>query len=241
MIILRDENRINRLRKISQYANLAGMALLLGGLVLAFTNVENFFFYQLLALTFGWLISQVGIFLAQRYLRSPRPDQVLDEALKKVARDGRLYHYLLPAPHVLLIPRGIVVFVPKFQAGNITANGDKWKQTGVGLRKFFGQEGLGNPSREAEAMVKSVASHIRKYAPNVEEVPIAAMIVFTTKGLKTLDVKKSRIPAMHYTKVNGYLRQQKKSTPLLPPEDYEAIRAAFDQKAVHLIENGDST
>lgn len=239
MIVLRDDKRIARLAQIGKYASIAGMVLLLGGLVIAFTNyatVENVFFFQILALILGWLVSQVGIYLAQRYVRRPRPDEVLDKALSKVARDGRLYHYLLPAPHVLLLPTGVVVFVAKFQGGNITADVDKWKQTGVGLRKFFGQEGLGNPTREAESMVGALAAYIRKHAPSVEEVPIGALIVFTTEGLKTLDVKNSRIPAMHYSKVKGFLRQQKRQGTPMSTADYEALRFAFDKKAAHLID-----
>lgn len=235
MVIIRDENRIARLRKISQYASIGGMLLLLGGLVAAFTDADNVFLYQLLALTFGWLVSQIGIYLAQRYARRPRPDEVLDDVLRKVSRGGRLYHYVLPAPHVLLMPTGIIVFVAKFQTGKIVADGDKWKQTGVGLRKFFGQEGLGNPTREAEAMVGAVAGFLNKHAPEVEEVPIGAMIVFTAKGLTTLNVAGSRIPAMHFSKVKGFLRQQKKQVEPLPADIYAAIQAAFDQKAGHLV------
>ncbi|HEX6386281.1 MAG TPA: hypothetical protein VF177_16535 [Anaerolineae bacterium] len=235
MVILRDEQRIARMRRISQYMSFIGMAALLVGLVLVFTNAENVFLYQLIALAVGWLFSQVGIYLAHRYLRRPRPDEVLDEALKKVDRDGRLYHYLLPAPHVLLLPTGIIVLLPKWQGGNVTVEGDKWKQTGLGLRKFFGQEQLGNPTREAETMVEALASYIRKHAPEVEEVPIAALIVFTSKGNWQLDLKRSRIPAMHYTKIKGYLRQKKRPEPI-PKEDYEAIRTAFDKKVTHLTE-----
>lgn len=237
MVILRDDQRIARLGRIAKWANLVGMGALIVGLVLAFTNVESFtslVLYQLLALGVGWILSQVGIYLTHRYLRQPRPDQVLDAALKKVARNGRLYHYLLPAPHVLLTPEGVIVFNAKYQSGNISVSDDKWKQTGVGLRKFFGQEGLGNPTREVENMVEALANYIRKNAPGVEEVPIGPMIVFTSKGVRNLNVKGSRIPAMHATKVKGFLRQQKREP--LPRADYEAIKAAFDQKAAHLME-----
>lgn len=234
MVILRDEARIYRLAKIGQYASLIGMLMLIGGLIIVFTRVENAFFFQLLALTAGWLISQVGMYLAQRYLREPRPDQVLDEAVKKVAGNGRFYHYLLPAPHVLLSPDGIIVFAPKFQGGIISADGNKWKQKGVGFRKYFGQEGVGNPSREAERMVTALANFLRKNVPSVAEVPIGALIVFTSKGVN-LNVAKSDIPAMHFTKVKGFLKRQKRAEPLATA-DFEAIRAAFDEKAAHLID-----
>jgi hypothetical protein len=84
-------------------------------------------------------------------------------------------------------------------------------------------------------MVKVMAGYISQHAPSVEEVPIGALIVFTNKGAQQLDVKNSRIPAMHYSKVKGFLRQQKQAKPI-PAEDYAAIRAAFDKKAGHLVE-----
>ncbi len=236
MIILRDDQRIARLKRISQITSFVGMGVLLVGLFLVFLpNTANLFFYQLVALFIGWMLSQIGIYMGHRYLRDPRPDEVLDDVLKKVARDGRIYHYLLPATHVLLIPTGIIVFIAKYQSGNITVDGDKWKQTGMGLRRFFGQERLGNPTRDAELSIEAIASYLNKNAPSVEEVPIGAIIVFTSKGNKNLDLKNSSIPAMHYTKVKGYLRQKKGEKPM-PDEVFAAVQAAFDLKASHLQE-----
>ncbi len=237
MVILRDDQRIARLKRISQITSFVGMGVLLAGLFLVFLpNTANLFFYQLLALFTGWMLSQIGIYLGHRYLRDPRPDEVLDEVLKKVARDGRIYHYLLPAAHVLLIPTGIIIFVTKYQTGDISVEDDKWKQSGMGLRRFFGQERLGNPTRDAELSIEAIASYLNKNAPSVEEVPIGAIIVFTNKGNKNLDLKKSSIPAMHFTKVKGYLRQQKGKAPM-PDAVFTAVQAAFDKKADHLLED----
>ncbi len=235
MIIIRDDKKITRYRTIGQVASFAGMAALIGGMVLIFVgDPRTVFYWQLAALLVGWMLSQVGIYFAQRYVRRPRPDQVLDEALEKVGRDGRIYHYILPAPHVLLLPSGIIVIVAKYQGGKISVQDDKWRQTGMGLRRFFGQEGLGNPTREAENSIAAIAHFLQKNAPQIEEVPIGALIVFTTKGITDLDLKGSTIPAMHYTKVKGFLKQQSRAK--LPAADYEAIRAAFDQKAGDLAE-----
>ncbi len=243
MIILRDEKRIARLNLLAKIASYGGMAVLLVGLALAFVtqDFQRVFLWQLTALFVGWIASQVGIYLTQRYVRRPRPDQVLDEAVRKVARNGRMYHFLLPAPHTLLTPHGIIVFNPRPNTGKISVVGDKWQQKGGFLRRFLGQEPIGNPTQEVERMVEGLANFIRQHAPEVEEVPIGAMIVFTTKGATELDLKESRIPAMHYTKVKGFLRQQKRE--LLPQDVYDAVRRAFDEKAVHLTEvvyEGDS-
>ncbi len=241
MVILRDDNRIARMRKISQYTSLAGIAALIGGMVIAFTNPERFFVYELLALMAGWLLSQVGIYLGHRYLRSPRPDESIDKEVRRAAKNGRMYHYLLPAAHVLLTHQGIVIFIAKFQGGQISVSNDKWKQTGLGflnMRKLFGGESIGNPTKEAQAMVSSMANFLRKNAPEVEEVPMAPVIVFTSDGTQSIEVESSSVPVVHYKKLRGYLRQQwqKGGPPPLPKADYEAIRAAFDAKAAHLLE-----
>ena len=106
MIILRDEKRIKRMTFIAKLFSYGGMVILLGGLALVFImeDFDRVIWLQMGALFIGWLAAQVGIYLTPRYVRKPRPDQVLDEALRKVARNGRLYHFLLPAPHVLLTP-----------------------------------------------------------------------------------------------------------------------------------------
>jgi hypothetical protein len=233
MIVLRDEKRMVRMRRLSQYMTLIGLAALVAGLVLAFTmDSVEVFIYQLMALAVGLVLSQIGVYLGHRYVRRPRPDQVLDDAVKKVMKDGRMYHYLLPAPHVLLTPQGIIVFLAKYQVGEIKAEGDKWTQKGIGLRRFFGQESLGNPSREVQIMVERLANFLRKNAPEVEEVPIAPIIVFTTKDIKSLDVSKANFPAMQYTKVKGYLKQQwQKNRDKMDRQTYEAVRAAFDSRA----------
>ena len=235
MIIIRDEERIKRLSRISRITSMAGIAALVIGMILAFTNSTNALALQLVALGFGWILSQVGIYLAHRYVREPRPDQVLDKALGKVTRKGRLYHYLLPASHVLLMETGIIILISKFQGGKISVEDDKWKQAGMGMRRFFGQENLGNPTREAEDSIKALAHYISNNAPEVEEVPIGALIVFTAVELKDLDISESQIPAMHHSKVKSYLRRKRRNQPI-SDEYYNALQAAFDKKAAHLLE-----
>ncbi len=235
MQIIRDEERIEKMKKRSQQATLVGFLFLIGGFVLVFIEIQNLFLFQLIALLAGWILSQIGIYLAHRYARSPRPDEVLDQAVKPVARNLRMYHFVMPAPHVLLAPAGPIVFNLKYQSGDIAAYGDKWRQKGIGFRRFFGQEGLGNPAKETEKMIANLAGYIREHAPEVEEVPIGAMIVFTSKDIKNLDVTESSIPAMHFSKVKGYLRQ-KGLGDSLPASEYNALLHAFDAAASDIIE-----
>jgi len=231
MKVFRNDALIKRNKSISKYASLVGFVVLVGGLILGFVDPERYLIVQVLALPIGWLLSQVGLYMAHRYLRSPRPDDVLDEAVGKVAREGRMYHYLLPVPHVLLMPTGPIVFVTKFQGGDISVEDGKWRQRGVSfIRKLFSQESLGNPTREAENAVATLASFINKHAPEVEEVPVGAIIVFTSKHSGELDLEASPIPAMHFTKLRGYFKQ-KAARERLPAREYGALRRAFDGEA----------
>lgn len=243
MVVLRDEIRIARLKKASAWFGFLGMGALLVGLFVSFT-VDEFspliLVGQLLGLAVGWIFAQISVYLAHRYVRSPRPDEALEEAIEKVARNGRFYNYILPAPHVLLLPTGIIIFIAKYQGGTIIANGDEWKQEGQGMtmRKLFGQESLGNPSKEAESQVSAIANYLRKHAPEVEEVRIAPLIVFTSKNTVELDVKNANIPAMYVGKLRGFLKDnmQKGANNPMPEADYKAIQAAFDRRAGDLID-----
>ena len=238
MIVLRDEKRIAQLARVGQITSLVGLLVLVGGLlIIFFSQNPNIFLFQLAALVVGFALSQVGLGLSHRYVRRPRMDQVLDRSVGKFARkDGRLYHYLLPAPHVLLLPSGVVVLLAKYQTGRISAQGDQWRQTGLGLRRYFGRESLGNPTREVEKQTAKVAALIEAAAPTAGDVPILPVIVFTTPNLDSLEVKESRIPATHAAKLSAVLRQHTTTWKPLPKADYDAVRAAFDAQAGHLLE-----
>ena len=231
MEILRDEEYVAKQKKRSQRASLIGFVFLLGGFVLVFINIQNLLLFQLLALLVGFTLSQYGIYLAHRFNRSPRPDEILDEAVKKAARGEQMYHYVLPSPHVLLTKAGPIVFVLKYQVGNIVANENNWKQTGIGFRRYFGQEGLGNPSKDAEKAIAALAGYIKANIPDLLEVPVGAIIVFTSKDIKNLDVDDADFPAMHYSKVKGFLRQKSTSSEPMSKEKYDALQAAFDLTA----------
>jgi hypothetical protein len=238
MVVLRDDKRIARLGRAAQIISMAGLGALVIGLLFIFLRDDpNVFLYQLVALFIGFTLSQIGLHLAHRYLRQPRLDLVIDRAASKFARkDGRLYHYLLPAPHVLLLPTGVAILVAKFQTGKISAHGDTWRQSGLGTRRFFGRENLGNPTREAEAMMARMQAFIQENAPSAADVPLFPVIVFTAKNIDNLDVKESRLPAVHFTKLTSALRQQTINVKPLPRADYEALKTAFDAQAAHLIE-----
>jgi hypothetical protein len=166
-------------------------------------------------------------------------DEVIDKSARQAASSARMYHYVLPAPHVLLTRSGPIVLVAQYQEGGISVDEKgKWRQKRSGLRRWFGwfgQEGLGNPARDAEARVTALANFIRKNAPEVEEVPVGAVIVFTSDHATLVDVAQSPFPVVHHTKLNNFLRKNLKGK-LLPKADLAALRRAFDEAAGDVLE-----
>lgn len=234
MTIIRNENYIETRRRIGTIASFVGLAILLGGMALTFLNGENqtYITISLLCLPLGWLFSQVGLYFANRFVRRPRLDEQVDKGMGKI-KGNRVYHYVLPVPHVILSRAGIITIVSKYQSGNITVDGYDWKQTNVGImRRLFGQENLGNPSLEAEYQLKQVAKFVGNNVPELaeKELPIAAIIVFTTDNAGDLDLRNSTIPAMYYTKLKGFLKQRSQEQNL-SEEDYQLLRKAFDEAA----------
>lgn len=238
MIVLRDEQRVARLARLGQILSLAGLAVLVLGLLFIFiADNELVFIYQLIALTVGFVLSQIGLYYTHRYQRKPRPDETLDRAAGKYARkDGRMYHFELPAEHVLLLPSAVIVFILQFQTGNISVEGDDWRQTGLGIRGWFGQERLGNPSRTAEKEMAKMQTFIAAQAPTATDAPIFPIIVFTSDTIGTLNTENCTIPAMYHKKLAGYLRQRKDLQKAMPAASYEALRQAFDAEAADVIE-----
>ena len=69
MLVIRDEERIARMKKISQITSTAGFVILAAGFILLFIDNPNRILFQTLALILGWL---VALFF---YKRSPKPEK----------------------------------------------------------------------------------------------------------------------------------------------------------------------
>ena len=242
MLIVRDDDLVRRRRKIGQIASLTGLGILIGGM--AFTwlapnwniPVQYAVYVPFLALLVGFILSNVGVYYTNRWGRSPRPDELLDQSLKGMSRDYKLYHFGLPAPHLLLTPGGLVALVTKIESGEFTVNGDKWKQkfNAGKILRFFGQEGLGNPTKEAGYQLDQMKRFLEKQDPDLPEIPMEAVVVFLSDRVE-LNVNESQVPIMRASKLKGYFRS--KSVKPLPAAVQRQLQAVLD-KAVGVSDQG---
>src|SRR5512142_2674192 len=124
MRVVKNESLIKRNARIGQYTSLGALAVLGVGMYISLQRQE-LFFYALVALVLGFVLTQVGMYFSNRWGRSPRPDEQLDAALKGLPGDTVLYHYVSPVSHLLVGPAGIWVLRTYHQRGKVTYSGNR--------------------------------------------------------------------------------------------------------------------
>lgn len=219
MIIETNEPKIKRNTRIAQIASLAGLAVLAGGMVIAFTRAE-LITISFIALLVGFVLSQIGIYFTNRWGRKPRPDESLNQALKGLDKKYALYHYLTPASHLLVGPAGVWVLLLRPQRGTITFSKSRWRQKGGGLLqgylRIFAQEGIGRPDLEIANEVEGIHNYLEKHLPADEIPPINAAVVFSHPDvdIQIDDSDEAFAPTLYLNKVKNFIRKVAKEKPI---------------------------
>ncbi len=216
MIIVRNEKLIKRNTQIGKYSGIISIAILGGGMYISF-RYQDLVMYSLVALIVGVTLSQVGIFYSNRFGRSPRPDQELDNALKGLDDQYALYHYQSPVTHLLVGPAGIWILFPHSQKGKIIFDEKKgrWKKIGGNLYlRFFAQDSIGNPAQEINSAIKRLQKGLGKI-PDFEFPIIKSALVFTNERAE-VDADNAPYPTLHARQLKKVIRKEAKGDTALP-------------------------
>jgi hypothetical protein len=182
------------------------------------------------AMVVGLILVNAGATVGGKWMRSPRPDQILDKALKGLNHGSRLYNYLLPVDHVLLSSVGLFVLTLKTQDGQIIGHGDKWQRRlnlwGSFMAMF--ESKLGNPSRQARNETAKVQTWLHTNLPDAE-VPIRPVIVFVNPKAQ-LWLEGPSVPAFALADLKGHLRTMLKEKSL-PQTSLKALTDLCDEQA----------
>ena len=206
-----NEKYVKSRAKLGRYASFAGMGVLLVGLIITWTAGPEGLALSFIALIGGFVLSQVGLYYANRFGRPERPDQVLAKSLKGFDDRYNLFQYTCPAGNVLVTPSACFVFAVKMQRGSIRYEKGKWKHA-RGFRSIFlwlGSDSLGNPSKDAAIEADTLQRYLAKKLPGVE-IPVQPVILFGNPTAE-LDAGESPVPAIHYKKLKDWLRGRSKS------------------------------
>jgi len=231
MRIFTNKALIKRNARIGKAASLAGVVILVGGMLLSFRE-EELIGLAFAALIGGFSLSQIGIFLGNRYARQTRPDQALNTALKGLDRQHTLYHYIAPVAHLLIGPPGIWILMPRHQRGRITFRKNRWRQSGgLGLTymRFFAQEGLGRPDLEVGAELNAIEKFLKRYLPEMTFPEPQAALLFTDERTD-IDAEDAPIPTLPVKKFKEYVRKNPAGKNRLSPEQIAAIQGLLEKE-----------
>jgi hypothetical protein len=212
MRIVMDEKMVSRNQKIARYTMIASLAILVIGLIISFTNPEQIII-SFGALLLGFLMSQIALFYGNRWGKSPRPDEILNDELKGLDERYILYHYCTPVPHLLVGPAGIWVLAPYSQAGKIEydANKDRWTQQGGNwYLKVFGQEGLGRPERDAKITLQDIHKYLHDLVGDDPRLPQAQIALIFTNDKAEIQSQEAPLAAMPVSKLKDFIRRKAK-------------------------------
>ena len=231
MNIVRNDKLIRRNSIIAQGSIIGGLLILGLGLYVSFQMQEQFWL-SMIALVIGFILSQLGIYYSNRFGRRPRPDEILDTALKGLDSKYTIYHYSSPVDHLLVGPSGVWIILPRYQRGTITYVNGRWKQRGGNLYlKLFAQESLGRPELELGSDINSLKNFLAKKM-DADSIPeINAALVFTNPRTEIQIPEDETPPAetIQVVKLKDTVRKSKNKS--LPAEKVKQIQAIIEGQA----------
>lgn len=217
MIISNNTKLINRNKKISQAVLYMSLALLVLGLVWSLTSptvTQTQFSY--LILIPAYILVQVSIYMANRWGRSPRPDEIITQSLKGLPDQYTLYNYNAGIPHLLVGPAGIWIIKPYYQTGVITFDAAKGKFTQKGgpfiISKLFAQENLPDILHDSRLVKRQFSAFVEKNRLNFSVEPQIANIFYSEKA--DIMARNAPEPTMSSVKFKDFIRNQAKQNPV---------------------------
>jgi hypothetical protein len=232
MKIIKNEKLIKRNSTIGSWTSIGALVVLGIGMYISLKRTD-LFVYALGALLAGFILTQIGMYMGNRYGRSPRPDEKLDAGLKGLPNEFAIYHYSTSASHLLVGPAGVWILMPYHQRGEVTYKKNRWQMKGGGFMqnymRIFGQEGLGRPDIEMDSEIKALRKYFAKRMDESGIPEINSMLVFTSDDDKVnIEAEGAPVPTMKLKQIKDFFRQKAKEKPIGQLQ-LEAIRTALPE------------
>lgn len=239
--IITNEKLVERRTRLGRYLTTASLIVILAPLFftlpLLFAGRQDLPPNQLLllygALLIGLILSNLGGYLLQRW--GTKTHERVASALKGLDKRYRLYNYLLPAPHVLLTPYGVVVLLIKNVDGEVYADHKGWRQSVSLLRllRWFSAERLGDPGKDLAEQQAQMRALIQKNLGADFDPPLEGYIVFTNPYVR-VEIHNVELPVVVLNEKEDALKdalRRPKSVPQISKTVYDKLCALFEQEA----------
>ncbi len=201
-----NQGLVRRNRSLGRWMMFGGLGASLIAVVISFV-APLYIFIALGLMLAGGLISQIGTALYNRFGRSPRLDELIDESLKGLDDRFGLFHYLLGSRHVILGPSGALAIIPRAERGEITFEDGRWFHTPP-KRRFplrTRRRELKDLIPESQRDIRRLGRALARQLPDHDPIHIDALVIFLSDDAQ-LSAGSGTLIAAHRKKVKALLR-----------------------------------
>jgi hypothetical protein len=222
-----DRQKVNARASLATLMSVGGLLLLLASVLLPLfiPGAANL---SLILLATGGTIAMVGIYYSNRWVRKPRPEDSLGNALRAFDDQYRLYHYpRLPCDHVLLTPTGVVAMEVVNLAGSFSYREGRWNEAmtiGRALR-YIVEPRVVDPVVVAQALKDDLNRWFTGQLGLRADLPIKILTVFTHPAVE-LEAEGAAFPAC---KIGKLRKQATVSANRLDTEIYEQLASRLQR------------
>ena len=237
MKVYTNERRVKRNRLQQFVAVFANTALLLVGLfavMLVGTTViaPQIASSPVLIIAIGLLSTLIGVQAGNEISRMGIPHEALNDGLRGLGADTALYHYTLPADHVLVTPRAVYSLTVRPQQISVSFDGNRLTVHDALHRRFMRtltQQRLGNPVAQAQRDAAAVQRWLKDNLG--ADISVQPAIVFTNPSAE-LEIEGSpSVPILRADKrkpsLKAFVRESGTREGRTHTVDLDALNAAL--------------
>jgi hypothetical protein len=178
------EGQLARARRFRNYGILAVVLSFLMSILASYYLPLIYLAYPFLLV--GFPVWTHGRSLHRRLTAYPRPDKLVNEALKGLSNKYTLYHFAeigaARVKHLLAMPNGLIVMESSDAGGTVRCGEqkgqDRWQNRSGWLDRLSGiNPPVGNPSRELDASIAATKDALAQIGK--PSVPVVGFAVFT--------------------------------------------------------------
>lgn len=228
MRIIRNIQYVQTRKRNGRLMAIGGFILLLSTFFL--TLIPSVFLFSYVFLIVGFLLFSQGMRDITKWSRPVRNDQVLDRNMSSLGDQYTLIHYARAGKrvieHQLVFPGGVMILTTKEFFGDVTVQGRRWRQGGMGLRRLLGLSGpqLGNPSMETDASVAAVEKVLKD---DDFEVDMHGAIVFVDPRAN-ITAEQPDYPVLLPSELTEFIQDEPVDEPL-GPKDRDRVVALLGE------------
>lgn len=182
----------------------------------------------------GLLATIVGLRSGSRIRDIPVPHEALNNGLRGISNESVIYHYFLPAEHVLITPNGVYSLTTREQKTNIIFDGKEQQINDSFTEKLsrtLTWNAIGHPLIDTAVEADRLAEWVNEHLPK-EEISVQPALVFINADAEIEVQGDTSVPVLRADKrkpsLKAYIKEQEQtSTTNISSDLVETINATL--------------